>query len=392
MELSGLQIFKYLPAAKKAENSNCKKCGCPTCMAYALKLAKDSVSIDLCPQVPLELKELFEHSKKLAQKTIEIDNLKIGGENVLFRHEKTFINKTALCVLLDCASSDFEKNLERVQNFEINILNNIRKVDLIVLKNSDGKNISNTISYEGLKKLPITFIEDGEFSKTAQNLKFIREKAIKEKDENYSNPVCVHFGAMGAEGFRSFDKTSEVLQDKQNFGGLCAKAAFYICKYANMLLFEDFDEGMFASLMTLRENIFTDPQKPLKVEPKIYEFNEVDEHSLIFLTTNFALTFFAVANELENLDRSSYLIVTPADGMSVLTAWSAEKFTAKMVVKTLKEYNLASLVKNRKIIIPGLLAHMKGEIESEIKSSGLDFEIVIGTIDACEIADFVKNI
>ena len=141
----------------------------------------------------------------------------------------------------------------------------------------------------------------------------------------------------------------------------------------------------------MRENIFTDPQKPLKVEPKIYEFNEVDENSLIFMTTNFALTFFAVANELENLKRPSYLIVTPADGMSVLTAWSAEKFTAKMVVQTLKKYDLASKVKNRKIIIPGLLAHMKRELENEIQASGLDFEIVIGTIDACDIADFVKD-
>ena len=149
-----------------------------------------------------------------------------------------------------------------------------------------------------------------------------------------------------------------------------------------MLLKQTIDESLFTTLMILRENIFTDPQKPLKVEPKIYEFNNPDENSLIFLTTNFALTFFAVANELENLDRPSYLIVTPADGMSVLTAWSAEKFTAQMVVKTLK---------NWKIIIPGLLAHMKKELETEIKSANLDFEIVIGTIDAFAIADFVKD-
>ena len=159
-----------------------------------------------------------------------------------------------------------------------------------------------------------------------------------------------------------------------------------------MLIFEDFDEALFATLMTLRENIFTDPQKPLKVEPKIYEFNDVDENSLIFLTTNFALTFFAVANELENLKRSSYLIVTPADGMSVLTAWSAEKFTAQIVAKTLLKHDLANKVKNRKIIIPGLLAHMKKEIETEIKNIGLNFEIIIGTIDACDIGEFVENL
>jgi len=373
MELSGLQIFKYLPAAKKAENSNCKKCGCPTCMAYALKLAKGNVSIDLCPCVSDELRELFEHSKKTAQKTVEINGLKIGGENVLFRHEKTFINKPALCVLLDCFAPDFDEKMKRIENFEINILNNSRKVDLVVLKNSKGKHFPNSISLEDLEKLPLNFIENGGFCETAEKLKFVREKAIKEKDENYSNPVCVHF------------------QNTENLGVLCAEASFYICKYANLLLFENFNEAMFASLLTLRENIFTDPQKPLKVEPKIYEFNDVDENSLIFLTTNFALTFFAVANELENLNRSSYLIVTPADGMSVLTAWSAEKLTAQMVAKTLKDFRLAEKVKNRKIIIPGLLAHMKKELEAEIKNSGLDFEIVIGTIDACDIEEFVEK-
>ena len=154
-----------------------------------------------------------------------------------------------------------------------------------------------------------------------------------------------------------------------------------------MLLFDKFDEAMFSTLMTLRQNIFTDPQKPLQVESKIYEFNNPDENSLIFMTTNFALTFFAVANELENLPVPSYLIVTPADGMSVLTAWSAEKFTAKMVSKTLKNLDFASKVKNRKIIIPGLLAHMKEELEEEIE----DFEIVVGTVDAYAISDFVNK-
>ncbi len=381
MELSGLQIFKDLPAAKKAEHTNCKTCGFPTCMSFALKLAKGGVSPDACPFMPEDLREKVSHALKISQKTIKIQDIKIGGENVLFRHEKTFINPTALCILLDCDDRNFKEKLNRITDFEIKFLNKTKKVDLIVLKNSEHISTppvnNRTISFEEFKKLPLTILEDKEFEKTAQKLKFIREKAVKEKDENYSNPVCVHFMSGG--------------NSIQNFENLTAKASFYLCKYANMLLFEDFNEEMFASLMMLRENIFTDPQKPLKVEPKIYEFNGGDENALIFLTTNFALTFFAVAAELEKLNRPSYLIVTPADGMSVLTAWSAEKFTAKMVVKTLKDYDLASKVKTRKIIIPGLLAHMKKELDAEIQASNLDFEIVIGTIDACDIADFVKQ-
>ena len=366
-ELSGLQIFKYLPAAKKTEHSNCKQCGSPTCMAYALKLAKHQTDIEKCPYAPQELKKIYIESSKQPQKTVEIQGVKIGGENVLYRHEKTFINKTALAVVIDMKKTDWKEKLHRVKNFEITRVNEHLKIDLIITKNGTTPD---TISYEDLTKLPLTAINDEDFTNTSERLVNIRRRAIQEKDEKYSDPVYVYFKHT----------------DDLNF--LCAKASYYICKYANMLIFEDFDENLMASLMTLRQNIFTDPQKPLQVESKIYEFNNPDENSLIFMTTNFALTFFAVANELESLPVPSYLIVIPAEGMSVLTAWSAEKFTAKIVANTLKKLNFANRVKNRKIIIPGLLAHMKEELEEEIQ----DFEIVVGTIEAFAIGDFVKNL
>lgn len=374
MELSGLQIFKYLPGAKKAENSNCKKCGCPTCMAFALKLAKHQVEISSCPFAPEDLKEFFEKNSKQPQNTVEINGLKVGGENVLFRHEKTFVNKTAIAVLIDTAQNGWKEKLERVKNFEITRVSETMRVDIVVLKGSVPKELTeglNVISYEEFNSLPIEVIEDNDFIKTRDKLIEIRTSAIKEKDEKYAKPVCV-------------------IMRGQN-ENLCARASFYICKYANMLLFDEFDEALISTLMTLRQNIFTDPQKPLQVEAKIYEFNNPDENSIIFMTTNFALTFYAVANELESLNVPSYLIVTPADGMSVLTAWSAEKFTAQMVARILKKWDFANKVKTRKIIIPGLLAHMKEELEEEIHKTGDDFEIVVGTVEAYAISDFVKN-
>ncbi len=370
MELSGLQIFKYLPAAKKAEHSNCKECGCPTCMAFALKLAKKQIELSKCSYAPDELKEFFEINSKQPQKTVEINGLKIGGENVLYRHEKTFVNRTAIAVIVDLKDNDWQKKLERLTSFEITRVSETMKIDLVILKNNTSNFVPsgiNFINYEDFERLPFIFLED-DFSNTKEKLVEIRTKAVLEKDEACSYPVCV-----------SMKTTDELSQ--------CARAAYYLCKYANILVFENFSESMISSLMTLRQNIFTDPQKPLQVESKIYEFNNPDENSLIFMTTNFALTFFAVANELEGLNVPSYLIVTPADGMSVLTAWSAEKFTAKMVANTLKKWNFANRVKNRKIIIPGLLAHMKEELEEEIK----DFEIVVGTVEAYAIGDFVKD-
>ena len=376
MKLSGLEIFKYLPGSKKAAHTNCKECGCPTCMTFAIKLSQKQISYDRCKYMAEELKTLYAQNIKAAQKTVKIDGLKIGGENVLYRHEKKFINKTVFAVVLDCKASDFEQKLKRIKNFEINRINEKLKVDLVILKNAEKHTLKNLcdetiyIEEKDFLKLSLTRITDNNFDKTAQKLIKFRTKAITEHDAKYCDPVYVYFKSTA---------------NKYN---LCARASYYICKYANMLVFEDFDESLFATLMTLRQNIYTDPQKPLQVEAKIYEFNNPDENSLVFMTTNFALTFHAVANELQNLKVPSYLIVTPAGGMSVLTAFSAEKFTSKMVAKTLKKFDLANKVKTRKIIIPGLLAPMKNELEKALP----EFEIIVGTIEAYSIAEFVKNL
>ena len=210
---------------------------------------------------------------------------------------------------------------------------------------------------------------DNDFEQTKETLIKTRQKAILEKDDNYSNPVCVFL-------------------PKGNIFEICTKASYYICKYANMLIFEEFDEAMFSTLLRLRQNIFTDPQKPLQVDSNIYEFNSPDKNSTIFLTTNFALTFFAVANELENLDIPSYLIVIPADGMSVLTAWSAEKFTANIVSKTLDNLKIREKINTRKIIIPGLLAHTIDELKETIE----DFDFIVGTNEASDIREFAKKL
>ena len=374
MEMTGLQIFKYLPAAKKEEHSNCKECGCPTCMAFALKLAKQNIDIEKCPYVKEELKELYSHSIKHPQKTIEINGLKIGGENVLYRHEKTFINPTTLAVIIDCNNSNYKEKIERVNRFEIKGVNQMFGVDLIILKNYSNQELPplnvNTITLEEYEKLEIFNIKNINFKTTKEILISTREKAIIEKDDNYSAPVAVWMG-------KAIDKFS-----------MTAQASFYICKYANMLIFEKFDEAMFSTLISLRQNIFTDPQKPLQVESNLYEFKDPNKDSIVFLTTNFALTFFAVANELENIDVPSYLIVIPADGMSVLTAWSAEKFTANIVSKTIDKLQIREKLTNRKIIIPGLLAHMTDELKEAVP----DFEFIVGTHEATAIREFVKNL
>ena len=155
-----------------------------------------------------------------------------------------------------------------------------------------------------------------------------------------------------------------------------------------MLIFEEFNEALFASLITLRMNIFTDPQKPLQVESKVYEFNNPDENALVFLTTNFALSYFAVANELSSLKYGSYLVITPSEGMSVLTAWSAQKITADIASKVINANEILNKVKIKRIIIPGLLADLKDELQEALPN----WEIVVGVAEAYKIPDFVKSI
>ncbi len=357
-DLTGLQIFKYLPAAKKLPEGNCKKCGSPTCMAYALKLAKGQAEIEACPNFPEDLKGLLEQSLKKPQKEVYLgkgqQKILVGGENVLFRHDKTFVNKTAIAIVLDTSDKDFDKKLKRYADFEIERIGDIFKVDLIYLKGNITKECTDkieekNIAWAGENDLSeMMLVKENGLAETVNELTKIRKKAVLEKDEAYSSPVMMYF------------------EHDENLYRLMAKASFYLCKYANLLIFEDFNEAMFSTLMTLRQNIYTDPQKPLQVESKVYEFNNPDENSLVFLTTNFALTYFAVANELEALNRSSYLVITPSDGMSVLTAWSAEKFTAEIVAKTVRKFKIAEKVKHNKIIIPGLLAHLRDEIQEEL--------------------------
>lgn len=378
-ELSGLSVFKHLPAAKKAEHTNCKECGFPTCMAYALKLAKGAADINACKYMDEELKQTFAHNMAKPQKEVMLGinkKVKVGGEEVLFRHDKTLLTPTVLCVEVDTNDKNYKEKIKRVLDYKISRINKIFKIDAVYLKgNNVDDSLINDIEAEDVSvitEIPDTLmqIEDINFQNTVENLTLIRRSAIETKAEEFSAPTYVY------------------LKHTEDIKKLCAKAGYYICKYANMLIFEDFNEAMFSTLLTLRESIFTDPQKPMQIEPKVYSFNNPDENAIIFLTTNFALTYFAVAGELESLDIGTYLIVTPSDGMSVLTAWSAEKITAQIAAKAVEKSELYDKVKYKKIYIPGLLANMQEELQSAIP----DFEICLGTTEAYMIKDFVKEI
>lgn len=424
MNLTGIQIFKYLPAAKKLAEANCKKCGCATCMAFALKLAQKQIDLSFCPCAPEDLKEIFESYSKKQQNEISLSNdVKIGGETVMFRHEKTFVNKPAIVIKLNSNDKNFDEKLEKISNYSVERVGDVFKIEAIYLV--DDGNLDEAVKKISTKGLGLIVKTDGAaenikkynpifeistvpkdacaivigdtleelatkstqaltttknlilnvstenktIAETIELLTKIRRLAILDRDERFAHPVMTKLF-----GF-------------ENLFELVTVAAFHICRYSNLIVLDVFDEALLTTLFTLRQGIYTDPQKPLQVEAKVYEINEPDENSVVLLTTNFALTYFAVANELESSGIPAYLIVTPSDGMSVLTAWSADRLNSDIALKAINNSNLAQKVKNKEIIIPGLLADMQEELEEVVEG----WKIVVGTKEVFNLPEFLNS-
>lgn len=429
MELSGLQIFKYLPCAKKLPESNCKKCGFPTCMTFSLKVAQKQTSIDKCEHAPEELKTILKEALKVQQHEIKFgknNELKLGGETVMFRHDKTFVNRTIIAITIDSNDKDFDKKLEEIKNYSIDRIGEIFKVEAINLidtgniinaankisdagfglilntedseaieklktlnpivnskNNTDNKIIactngntleelginSTNLQEKGFKNLVLNIeLENKNIQNVIEELTLIRRLSILDKFEPFTYPVMTRI------------LETDVLK-------ACSIASLLICRYSNLIILDVFNEAMLTTLFTLRQNLYTDPQKPLQVESKVYEVNDPDENAIVMMTTNFALTYFAVLSEVESSAYPTYIVITPSDGMSVLTAWSADKFTPEMAAKIVKESEALQKLKNKRIIIPGLLSHLKEDLEEALEG----WEITVGPVEAYQLQDFIKN-
>ncbi len=447
MKLTGLQIFKYLPGGKKQPEANCKKCGFPTCMAFSMKLAKGEASINDCEYASDDLKMIFEEATQFQQKEITFGpakkRIKTGNEIVMFRHDKKFVNPTCLGIRLKSSDKNFESKLIKIKDYTVERIGESFGVDTIALCDTDETFVQKaqavafheiplilmSDNYNSLKEIlesikdsqPLIYAQNIEIDKLAelqakfgvpvvidgdspekltensstalengienivlslnkntpgyliQNLTYIRRLAIEEKFKPFGFPVITF--QKDVEGFSKDPLEQGIL------------GATLVCKYSNIVILDDFNEAVYYALLTLRQNIYTDPEKPLQIEPKVYPLGDVDENSPVIVTTNFALTYFTVAAEIESCGIPSYLVVTPSDGMSVLTAWSADKFNGQIIAKTFKEFEIDKLVKHKELIIPGYVSSLKAEIEEEMPP----WKVIIGSNEAVDIADFLKN-
>jgi acetyl-CoA decarbonylase/synthase, CODH/ACS complex subunit gamma len=165
-----------------------------------------------------------------------------------------------------------------------------------------------------------------------------------------------------------------------------AAATQAIAKYAGFVVIDEFAPELVYPLLVLRQNIYTDPQKPIQVQPGLYEINSPKPTDPVLVTTNFSITYFSVANEVEGSGLPAWLLVTDAEGMSVLTAWAAGKFDAERIAKSVRGFNIADKVSRKRLVIPGHVAVLSGELEEELPG----WEIRVGPREAVDIPSFMK--
>jgi len=440
MAVKGLDIFKLSP------KKNCKECGSPTCMAFCMKVAQGALPITKCPYMSPEAIALLSEATAPPMKSIEVAGHKLGGETVLFRHEKTFVSRNLFAVsintemddaaveakIAELKSVDYERIGEREYVEFVTVRNcgdNARFVELakkaaalergVILETTDveaakaaveaikdAKPVVNGVNKDNLEPmnelakaygivLGVQAADLNELHDTAEALEKAGNKNLlldvtgATIKETFGNAVQVRRAAL-KDNDRTFGYPSIVDLSKlcgTEYHLATALASVFTLKYGSIIIMPRMTYAEALPLYGLRQNIYTDPQKPMKVAPGLYPVNGAGPDDPCALTVDFALTYFLVSGELERSKVPVNLLITDASGMSVLTAWAAGKFSSSTVKKFFDEYEIASKVNNRTLIIPGKVAVMKGEIQDKLP----DWNVVVGTREAVELVKYLKD-
>jgi acetyl-CoA decarbonylase/synthase, CODH/ACS complex subunit gamma len=442
MGLTGIQIFKLLP------KTNCGECGSPTCLAFAMALGAGKAELDKCPYVSDEAKaQLSEASAPpIRPLTIGVGDyaVKLGGETVMFRHEKTFFNKPGLAVLITDAMGDAEvdRRFAKVGELQYERVGLTLRPELVALKETGNKE-----KFLGLVKKAaatgygiILMSYDAGVMKEALDIakdkKPLIYAATKENADAFgalAKEYACTLAAMGAgleevvgltekltgmglkdlvidSGSRSvrdafYDQViirRAALQGKMRALGYptitfpCEMtdnvmketliASLFIAKYAGIIVLSDFEGENVFPLLLERLNIYTDPQRPMTTTQGIYPINNPDANSPVLVTCNFSLTYFIVSGEIENSRVPAWLCVMDTEGLSVMTAWAAGKFVGDVVGPFIKKSGIEEKVSHKKIIIPGYAAGILGDLEEELPG----WEITVGPREAAHLPAYLK--
>jgi len=445
MALSGLDIYKLLP------RTNCKECGFPTCLAFAMKLAAKQAELVQCPYVSEESKAKLAAAAAppIRLITLSADGRKIetGNETVLFRHEKTFYHPTGLLVRVpDTLSLDEIKALaQAAANYKVDYVGIGLRLDGLAVEAASGNAGAFAAAVAAVREactMPLVLVTEDPaimaagLAKTAGVTPLLcaataaNWEAMSKLAKEAKAPLAVRgdtieelaeltqkLNGAGLEDLvldpvaRDFRSSLTVLTQlrrlalKKNFrpvgypiitfpylgtddpGMEALLAGQHIVKYAGMVVLGRFDPATIYPLLVLRQNIYTDPQKPIQVEPGVYPINKPGPDAPVMVTTNFSITYFAVANEVESSGLPGWLLVADAEGMSVLTAWAAGKFDAAKIAKTVRDTGIAEKVNHRKVVIPGHVAVLMGELEEELPG----WEIKVGPREAVDLPRYLKT-
>jgi len=443
MALTGVEIFKLLP------KTNCKKCGFPTCLAFAMKLAQRQASLDQCPDVSEEAKRILGEAAAPPVRSITLGTgdraVKMGEETVLFRHEKKFFNPTILAVEIKDTEdpSVQDAKISDVLSSEIVRVGQSLRIDALCIRNQADKTAFVELAKKVAEKAPdipvIVSTEDPEAAKEALSpfsgkgalLHGVNESnldtmvavakeakasvAIKAKGPEALAQLTEKVKAQGIEDIvldPMADSPRELIEYntiirraaiKKNFKPLgyptinfvsnedkmyeALVAGLGICKYGSIVVVSTAEKWKNLALFTLRQNIYTDPQVPMQVEQKVYKIGEPDENSPLLITTNFSLTYFIVAGEVENSKVPAWLAVMDCEGLSVLTAWAAGKFTGAKIANFIKESGIEEKIKHRELIIPGYVAILKGAIEEKLEG----WTVTVGPREANALPSFLRQ-
>jgi acetyl-CoA decarbonylase/synthase complex subunit gamma len=442
MAISGVEIFKHLP------KTNCKKCGHPTCLAFAMKLAAQQASLDACPDASEDAKAVLGAASEPPIRRITIGAgdkaLKVGEETVLSRHEKKFVNPCGFALVVNDTDSAIEAKAKSVADSEIERVGQKLRVELVAVKDASGDALTfsgavgkvvaaapnvgvvlMSANVEALKgalaqlsgKKPLIYAADAgnweqmvELAKGAGASLVVKADGLEALSDLVEKVVASGFKDLMLDPSPKSPKDmveqytqirrAALKKSYKPFGFPIfsvavdadplveqARASVCIAKYASVVVMSDASKWKTLALMALRQNLYTDPQVPMQVKANLYKIGDANENSPLMITTNFSLTYFIVLGEVENSKVPAWILVMDSEGLSVLTAWAAGKFTAAKIAQYIDESGIKDKVASKELIIPGYVAVLSGSLEEKLPG----WKITVGPREANGLPAFLKN-
>jgi len=437
---TAIEFFKLLP------KTNCKDCGQPTCLAFAMLLANQKAKIDDCPHIKKESKDALSEASAPPVRTVSVGpkgkGIEMGGETVLYRHERRFVNQTAYAVTVsDSLDTDaIKERIKKIRSLRFERVGLIFDIDLISIKNesgSEGRYVDciKTVANEWDRPFILECDNADVLAEILNLCKARRPLIYAANDDNIDSfaSLSKSFGCPLAVRCSDIDdavilverakklgiedlvldlgsKNLKECLERQTIARRCAlkkkfkplgyplmnrvgsgeyavaTAVISTLKYGSLVIFDDLNSYEALPLFTLRQNIYTDPQVPIQVKQGLYPIGNPNEHSPIMFTTNFSLTYFTVRADIEKSKIPVWLQTVNTEGLSVLTAYAAGKFDPEHVKEALDESGVLTK-SNGIVIVPGLVSRMSGKLQELIKR-----DVIVGTTESKNIPKHLKEI